>query len=787
MKPERDWLLAVLVAEPDITLAALSARLLAERGVRADTSMLSRFLSGEGISFYDSRRIAERLQTVFGADQGHREPPFRESALFALKFDMRGRMVEDSFVLSSEAWVIGRVLAGRDWTWGLDEAQQAIREHIKSLLHRPVSGDDLQRLTRWLLEEIGVADFFATADNPRFRFRSRPDRVEQEDDPLNSFLLDDLASVAGSIAGGVTSRALDQYLSRHDSGARLHVDDDGASLALIEQLMPDTYPDGCWPTERHLGLAHSQQLAVNTIMGRLAESEGLLGVNGPPGTGKTTLLRDLIAAIVTRRADMLATLPRASDAFVRNGRETGNDGGRERACFTLASSFYGFEIVGASSNNGAVENVTLELPQRDKIDESWLPEAEYFADLGELITGKPAWGLISAALGSKARRSVFVRRYFYGNTGAVKKAEAAEAPGVGTDEVPSEDAPAIDELDLEAGVETEEDVNEPVEEEDEPKGLFGWLTEKIEANEGRSPDQRKAIWRRAIAEYTAAKAAVRATAASAERIRELVRDIGLNAARMADEQDSLRTIEQELADRRQQLARLDPSQFKPIINVSDAALEHMRTGYAVDAHWLPNRQSAQTLADEATTWGRMIGPVGGKTWVGLPLAVHRRCDRPMFDLANRIAYDGAMVYGTIAPGPDKETPASLATGWIDARGASEGNWVPAEGEALRNLLAVLRADGVPYADISVVTPFKNVAQRLRAMLGGKMVHGTIHTMQGKESAVVILVLGGNTAGPGARDWAVSEPNLLNVAATRAKRRFLCDRRSWRLAAARVVL
>lgn len=104
-------MLAVLVAEPDITLAALSARLLAERGVRADTSMLSRFFSGEGISFYDSRRIAERLQTVFGADQGHREPPFRESALFALKFDMRGRMVEDSFVLSSEAWVIGRVLA----------------------------------------------------------------------------------------------------------------------------------------------------------------------------------------------------------------------------------------------------------------------------------------------------------------------------------------------------------------------------------------------------------------------------------------------------------------------------------------------------------------------------------------------------------------------------------------------------------------------------------------------------------------------------------------------------
>jgi len=53
-------------------------------------------------------------------------------------------------------------------------------------------------------------------------------------------------------------------------------------------------------------------------------------------------------------------------------------------------------------------------------------------------------------------------------------------------------------------------------------------------------------------------------------------------------------------------------------------------------------------------------------------------------------------------------------------------------------------------------------------------------MQGKEAPIVIMVLGGNTEGSGARDWAVSEPNLLNVAATRAKRRFyvIGDRNDW---------
>lgn len=51
LKPHVVWLARLIAREDDLTLVAIAARLKAEHGVKADASMLSRFIRAQGVSF----------------------------------------------------------------------------------------------------------------------------------------------------------------------------------------------------------------------------------------------------------------------------------------------------------------------------------------------------------------------------------------------------------------------------------------------------------------------------------------------------------------------------------------------------------------------------------------------------------------------------------------------------------------------------------------------------------------------------------------------------------------
>lgn len=246
----------------------------------------------------------------------------------------------------------------------------------------------------------------------------------------------------------------------------------------------------------------------------------------------------------------------------------------------------------------------------------------------------------------------------------------------------------------------------------------------------------------------------------------------------------------------------DPLQVEPVFTVPLRLTEALRRRHQVDPAWSPADESVQTLTDRITPFGSWVstsadGATGDtRIWTGMPLRTHRRCDDPMFSVANRIAYAGQMVQGRVDEvGQPLPTPFSCVLGdstWFDVASTRVRHPVSEdELDVLRQCLTALRREPARGEDnkparVYVISPFRKVANACgdlvrRGKFDGIDV-GTVHTFQGKEAAIVFLVLGTapGPQGAGARAWATGAPNLLNVAITRAKCRLyvIGDTQQW---------
>jgi hypothetical protein len=170
-------------------------------------------------------------------------------------------------------------------------------------------------------------------------------------------------------------------------------------------LQPALTPAARWPTPAGHSLALLQQAAVNGTVAAHPH-DAILAINGPPGTGKTTLLRDVVAARVVERATVMAQLADPSLAF-RRSTATVVRQGATLTLHVVDPLLRGFEMVVASSNNKAVENVSAELPGISAIDER-AGQVRYFPSVAtRAAQGRESWGLIAAVLGNTANRYAF--------------------------------------------------------------------------------------------------------------------------------------------------------------------------------------------------------------------------------------------------------------------------------------------------------------------------------------------------------------------------------------------
>ncbi len=139
-------------------------------------------------------------------------------------------------------------------------------------------------------------------------------------------------------------------------------------------LSPTMAPLGKWPG-RYMPVL-MQEMAINAYTGRFLGQDGrIFSVNGPPGTGKTTLLKEIIADHIVERANLLAKIETPDDVF--NVLPFKQPGGYDEYTKKYAAfkpefdAIHNYSVLITSSNNKAVENISKELPQTKSVLESF--------------------------------------------------------------------------------------------------------------------------------------------------------------------------------------------------------------------------------------------------------------------------------------------------------------------------------------------------------------------------------------------------------------------------------
>lgn len=153
-----------------------------------------------------------------------------------------------------------------------------------------------------------------------------------------------------------------------------------ALKAAVDEILDiNNAPLGKWPSKYNLALM--QQIAINLQTNPNSPTGNVFSVNGPPRTGKTTLLKEIIVNNIVEREVLLAEYENPDDAFDKHSFVNGNrKGGRYDQfvpcwCTFKNDKINDYGILVASCNNTAVENILKELPRQDKIFKDITPDS----------------------------------------------------------------------------------------------------------------------------------------------------------------------------------------------------------------------------------------------------------------------------------------------------------------------------------------------------------------------------------------------------------------------------
>ena len=343
-------------------------------------------------------------------------------ALAALRLGKDGRYKAGSLELSPLAWAMKRLAGGTEnasqklSAEAYNKDTRALEEELGELLApeaglaprasllRWVTYDLLFQIEKRVCETLGVAlgdaaESFLAVYYTLWDEEPEPGGEDETSLHFDCFS-DDLAMVAEKLRKGELGAAkkavlLDYILGIQKEGrqpGRFDIVKPESRKALFaflrDTLTARRAPLGKWPSRFMPALM--QQIAVNLAV----DEEHVLpvfSVNGPPGTGKTTLLKEIIVNHIVRKAVLLADYADPDEAF--DDRNFTHGEGPQHAYNKYVPKYHRlkndainhYSILVTSSNNTAVENITKELPVEKKL-------------LGDIAPSKNGAGKNDAAL-----------------------------------------------------------------------------------------------------------------------------------------------------------------------------------------------------------------------------------------------------------------------------------------------------------------------------------------------------------------------------------------------------
>lgn len=228
----------------------------------------------------------------------------------------------------------------------------------------------------------------------------------------------------------------------------------------------------------------------------------------------------------------------------------------------------------------------------------------------------------------------------------------------------------------------------------------------------------------------------------------------------------------------------DPMQLTHITQTSPHREALIRRGNGLASAWLEKHHLAYRRHSAFHAAERSAGGT-------LLLDEHFRCHPDISGISNEFFYDGGLTVLTDTRGRPALADRSAVI-WTDVAGRAArplfgGSWVNENEirkvhDSVRYLLEKLP----PEATVGVVTPFTAQADALRKRLGPydeeRVRIGTVHTFQGGERDVMVFSLVvGDGMHPGSVAWVGEQLNLWNVAITRARSHLIVvgDKKLWR--------